>query len=227
MTLDTLRAAIDAAGLVLRGAFHPETDDKVPAMPSGDAVATLVLVGFAGSQGWGSFARSPEFGDRTGNPLDRWSRRVVGTLASKLGGTAFYPFVGPPFLPFMAWAQRAEPVAPSPIGMLIHPDWGLWHSYRGALGLATRLGLPPPDRRISPCVGCSARPCLTSCPVGALTPGRYDSINCAAHLAAAAGTGCLGAGCLARRACPVGRRAQYEPAQAAFHMQAFLGAQRE
>jgi hypothetical protein len=225
MTFDALRATIAATGLVLRGAFHPETGDKVPAMAAGEPVATLILLGFAGRQGWASFARSPEFGDGVPGPLDRWSRRVVGTLAAALGAAAFYPFGGPPFLPFIAWAQRAEPVTPSPIGMLIHPDWGLWHSYRGALGLAARLALPAPDRRVSPCASCRTRPCLTSCPVGAFTPGNYDVAGCAAHLGTDSGADCMGTGCIARRACPIGRATQYEPAQAAFHMQAFRGAQ--
>ena len=30
----------------------------------------------------------------------------------------------------------------SPLGILIHPDWGLWHSYRGALAFRERLDLP-------------------------------------------------------------------------------------
>jgi hypothetical protein len=226
MTLDTIRQAVTATGLILRGAFHPETGDKVPAMPSGEPVGTLVLLGFSGGQGWASFARSPEFGDGAPDPLDRWSRRIVGTLAAGLEAVAFYPFGGPPFLPFIAWAQRAEPVYPSPIGMLIHPDWGLWHSYRGALGFAARLVLPVPDHRVSPCESCSTRPCLTSCPVGAFTPGRYDVAGCAAHLGTVGGADCLGSGCRARRACPIGRTVQYEPAQAVFHMQAFRGARR-
>jgi hypothetical protein len=34
----------------------------------------------------------------------------------------------------------------------------------------------------------------------------------------------MSGGCLARRACPVGREYAYDPAQARFHMQAFLAA---
>jgi len=33
-------------------------------------------------------------------------------------------------------------------------------------------------------------------------------------------------GCLARRACPVGAEHAHQPAQAAFHMRAFLAARR-
>src|SRR4030095_137820 len=48
------------------------------------------------------------------------------------------------------WAMRAEAVAPSPLGILIHPDYGLWHAYRGALAFAERLALPPRGARPLP-----------------------------------------------------------------------------
>ena len=225
MPLEQLRRAAAEAGLALRGGFHPDTGDKVPELPSGDPVATLVLLGLTGPQGWAPFARSAEFGDGRADPLDRWSRRVVADLAARQGATAFYPFGGPPFLPFGAWAQRAEAVHPSPIGVLIHPDWGLWHSYRGALGFARLLALAPPDRRASPCAACSTRPCLASCPVAAFVPGSYDVARCTSHLGKAAGADCTGSGCRARRACPVGTALAYTSEQAAFHMAAFRRAQ--
>jgi hypothetical protein len=37
----------------------------------------------------------------------------------------------------------------------------------------------------------------------------------------------VGGGCLARRACPVGQAHVYGPAQARFHMAAFLAAHRD
>ena len=49
-----------------------------------------------------------------------------------------------------------------------------------------------------------------------------DVPACAAHLGSQQGTDCMELGCRARRACPVGRAYIYEPAQALFHMSAFL-----
>ncbi|HLH49112.1 MAG TPA: hypothetical protein VKV96_07215, partial [Roseiarcus sp.] len=122
--------------------------------------ASIVLIGMAGRQGWSTFAESPERRDGAPHPLDRWSRRVIDTLASALGGHAFYPFGGPPYWPFQQWAMRAEPLHVSPLGILIHPDYGLWHSYRGALALAEALEIPAAAPRESPCGACAARPCL-------------------------------------------------------------------
>jgi hypothetical protein len=49
---------------------------------------------------------------------------------------------------------------------------------------------------------------------------------CVGHLETPAGAECMAEGCRARRACPVGTDYRYEPAQAAFHMRAFLAAHR-
>src|SRR5947209_9128079 len=159
-TLANIREAIAARGLSYRGAFHPDAGES----EIGPNTRTLVLVGFTGRDNWLSFAASPEAADGRDNALDRWSHRIVDAVAAELGATALFPCDGPPWLPFQRWAQRAEPVHPSPIGMLIHPDWGLWHSWRGALAFRARLDLPEPDTRASPCESCVEKPCLIACP---------------------------------------------------------------
>ena len=102
----------------------------------------------------------------------------------------------------------------------------MWHAYRGALLFAERLKLPEQRSAPSPCESCPDKPCLNTCPVGAFTPGGYDVAGCRAHIGKPEGSDCLGFGCLARRACPVGQDYLYEPAQARFHMQKFLDAGR-
>ena len=223
---DTVLAAVETEGLASRGAFRVAADDAVPPFPDGAPAATLVLVGNTGPAMWAAFAAAEEASDGSPDALDRWSRRVVSHLACTLGGAAYFPFGGPPWLPFIRWAQRAGPVYPSPIGPLVHPDFGLWHAYRGAIAFREHLDLPPRDNRASPCVSCVERPCLSSCPVDAFSATGYDVERCAAQIASAAGAPCLTGGCLARHACPVGCDAAYSVPQAAFHMRAFLAARR-
>ena len=216
-------AALEAAGLTPRGGFHPRDTDGVPALPGGRPTATLVLAGNVGAALWKVFSKQRQAADEP-DALDGWSRRVLAPLAEALGGHALFPFGGPPHLPFQRWAQRAEPVHPSPIGPLIHPDHGLWHAYRGALAFPDHIELPPRGQRPSPCETCADKPCLTSCPVGALTPEGYDVPACAAHIASPAGADCMAQSCRARRACSVGRDQSYGPDQSRFHMDAFLRA---
>ena len=65
-----------------------------------------------------------------------------------------------------------------------------------------------------------------SCPVAALEPGSYDLPACLDHIASEAGRDCSALSCRARRACPVGTEYAYQPEQAAFHMAAFIRANR-
>jgi hypothetical protein len=217
--LEDVHQLIEAAGLTPRGAFHPNSEDAVPAMPGGRPVATLVLVGNAGPAMWRRFTAERSAAT---DALDAWSRDVIDGLAGACGAASFFPFARP-FLPFQRWARRAGPCHPSPLGILIHPDYGLWHGYRGALGFAEVLKLPSPDLRPSPCDTCRNRPCLSACPAGAFDArAGYDVPACTGHLAAPAGeAGCMRYGCAARHACPAGRGYAYAPAQAEFHMRAF------
>ncbi len=79
----------------MRGAFHPSPDDAVPILPDGAQAGTLVLLGMVGRRHWPEFAESPEAEDGRPDPLDRWSRRVIGDLAAELGAHPLYPFEGP------------------------------------------------------------------------------------------------------------------------------------
>ena len=112
-----------------------------PAIP-----LVVVMVGNAGPALWRVFDEHRPPGV---NPMNRWTRDVLDDVAEDLGAAAHYPFDGPPWLPFQRWAQRAEAVFPSPVGMLIHPDHGLWHAYRGALAFDGRGRGPAAARR--PC----------------------------------------------------------------------------
>jgi epoxyqueuosine reductase QueG len=151
---------------------------------------------------------------------------VLTDLAARFDAAPLFPFEGPPYWPFQAWAKRAAPVFPSPLGLLIHPDYGLSHSYRGALAFAQALDFPPPPPRDNPCTACSDRPCLAACPVGAFSPAGYAVEVCAQGLRMQVGAACLEAGCRAREACPVGREQAQSREQARFHMAAFLAARR-
>ena len=165
-SIETILFAVRRTGLVPRGALRLEPGERNGALAG---VRTIVLAGMAGRDGWSAFAASPEAHDGVDHPLDRWSRRVIGRLARELGAQALFPFGGPPYLPFQQWARRAEPVHPSPIGLLIHPRYGLWHSYRGALGFPEALDVPEPAAVPNPCESCSGRWCLKACPVGAFS----------------------------------------------------------
>ena len=223
-TLEAIGKLGEPLGLRYRGGFHPLPADGVPPLGDGRSAASLVLLGNIGGSLWPSFSASPERADGLPHPLDRWTKRAVDVIADELGAEPLYPFGGQPWHPFQRWAQRAEPVLPSPIAVLIHPDDGLWHAYRAALCFAERLELPALPVRPRPCDSCARQPCLSACPVSAFTVRGFDVAACASHVKSSEGQECRERGCLARRACPIGRSHAYPADQMAFHMAAFLAA---
>lgn len=211
--LEQIEDLIAPLGLIVRGGLEPVPEDGVPA-----ATKALVLIGNAGNELWRSFAPHAPVGD---HPLDRWTRRVIEPVAVAVGATALYPFGGPPHWPFQRWAKRAGPLHTSPLGLLIHPTFGLWHAYRAALAFDRNLEFAPREEQPSPCDSCADKLCLAACPVAAFGPEGYDVPRCRAHLEGPASQPCFDAGCLARAACPVGRDYAYRPPLARFHMEAF------
>ena len=215
MTLDDIDAAARATGLEVLGAFHPDSSDT-----AAGGAATLVLLG-PSQDFWTTLTAAPEFaGD---HPVDRWSERVITALAGQLDARAIFPFGGPPYAPFLSWAKRTGRAWDSPVGMLVHDTNGLLVSYRGALAFAERLEITPTGGD-SPCLTCDAQPCLTACPVGALSPQGYDVPACHGFLHRAAGQDCMTRGCAVRRICPVSKGANRSEEQSAHHMRAFRGA---
>lgn len=220
-------------GLVLRGGFCIDVDEALPDCQPGVPAAMLMLFGQAGSSIWECFSASPEYADGKAHPMDRWSRRIGDSLAADWGGRALFPFEGPPWHPFGQWAQRAEAVHASPLGILMHPRYGLWHAYRFAIALPAIIdgwqvddvASKIPAVRIHACDECVDKPCLQACPVDAFSQGHYDVAACVNHLAANKQAMCHNSGCLARDACPEARAWLYEPAHSRFHMRQFVASQ--
>ncbi len=211
---------MSGTGLFVRGGFHPTGDDAVPALADGRPAQTVVLVGNAGGDLWRAFtADNPSMaGD---HPLDRWVDGHLEKAAGAVGGELVFP-TRRPYPPIMRWARRAGPVHGSPINLLIHPDFGLWHVYRGAFLFADRLDLPAKEVRPSPCDTCEKKPCLKACPAESFKPDRFDAVACVTHVESPAGANCAARGCLARRACPVGRDHAYPVEAGAYHMGAVV-----
>jgi hypothetical protein len=222
--LSRLRNALAPLGLRERGSFatDSETDRNIVALAPW--AQTVVLVGNVGSELWDrSGAAISALGEP--DPLDRWTQQVIDPIARAVDGAALYPFTGPPYWPFQRWAERADGVRSSPIGIQIHPEYGLWHAYRAAILLREAVDLPRTEQP-HPCDTCVDRPCLTRCPVGAFSTNGYDVDRCVDHVVALQYEpgSCSDVGCLARLACPVGAAWRYRAEHARFHMTAFVTA---
>lgn len=225
-----LESALAVHGLIVLGVLAAGDAEGLEAE---SPAARVNLFGNAGPAMWRAFARA-QAADAglvaEPNPMDTWTQRVITAAvadSAPKGSRAVFPFEGPPYYPFQRWALGAGAFHASPIGPLVHAEYGLWAGFRAAVIIpadGAAEDTPAPGAGASPCETCAEKPCLSACPVNAFSSAGYDVPACIAHLAAPKGRDCMDGGCLARRACPYGQAYAHEPAQAAFHMRRFLDA---
>lgn len=208
-------------GLILRGGFDFDRQETAPPGLSGKTARAVLLVGNSGGAFWPHFdAWRAEQPANLADPLDTWSRLVIGAVAEAIGIRAVSPS-DRPFLPFQQWAMRAEGLRPSPLGILMHPDFGLWHAYRGALLFEHSLGLPAAPATEHLCDSCATQPCRKACPVHAHDGVEFQYSECLGFLRSSSSDHCMRGGCLDRNACPYGLAYRYPLPTQAFLMAAF------
>jgi hypothetical protein len=222
MQIDGLISALSNHGLILRGGIVFGADEARPEGargPSGGFAKSLLLVGHGGGTAWPHFISWREKQPKDiADPLDTWSRQVIGAVAGACGARAVFPS-DEPWLPFQQWAMRAEGLKPSPLGILMHPVFGLWHAYRGALLFDAEVSTEVPQETSNHCDQCVGRPCLNACPVSAFSRGGFDVAACRSYLTSPIIT-CVSGGCQARAACPHSTY-KYSAKQLSFHIAAF------
>jgi hypothetical protein len=220
--LTAVETTLAPHGLILRGGLNFLANETAPPSLSGSPAKSVLLVGQAGDAPWAHFLRWREAQPHgIANPLDTWSRTVIDEVAAEFGARAVSPS-DRPWLPFQQWAMRAERLKPSPLGILMHPEYGLWHAYRGALLFDAEIQIQAPQEVIHLCDLCPGKPCLKSCPVGAHSESGFAYQACLDHVRSPSGEPCRTTGCLDRNACPYGTAYRYPADEQAFHMAAFM-----
>ena len=204
--------ALDAAGLNRQHVFDLASlpDDVLATLGDTTGFTQLLLVGHGGRRLWECVQAS---GIDSEHPIDDYTVRTLqGWLAEQLPGQAFrivYPGEQPVGL--QALGKLAGWHTPSPFFVGVDARWGSWYAYRAAVLTQSRFLPFLPVDRSSPCLTCDNPPCLPACPAGALEGGQFDLRTCSRYRLQPDSRCALG--CLARRACPVGREHQYDDAQ--------------
>ncbi|MFN7027561.1 MAG: ferredoxin [Pseudorhizobium sp.] len=218
--LQEVAHALLPKGILLRGVTTLGVGQGAQ-LSHGGLARTVLLLGNVGGSIWEEFSCWRQ-GYSGADPLDTWSRTVIEPIAERFNAAAVFPS-DRPYHPFQQWAMRAEGLKPSPLGILIHPQYGLWHGYRGALVFSEELEPMPVAEGGHPCDSCADMPCLSACPADALVAPAFLVEPCRDHLVAEdSQTGCMRRGCAARSACPVGAQHRYPPDQLRFHMDALI-----
>ncbi|MCP4185964.1 MAG: hypothetical protein GY761_22110 [Hyphomicrobiales bacterium] len=229
-SISVLEDSLKEYGMNILGGFHLEPDEAVSFARSNCTVAGLVVASH-GRDMWRSFQASVFFKDQLPDSLDRWTRSVLEDLAIKTGSGLVLPF-DRPFPPFQEWAKRASGISNSPLGILMHHEYGLWFGLRGVFLFEVKVENQAVNKLIQhrfdneyPCDICIEKPCLSHCPVNAFDKTGLNVKACFSHLEKivnfSSQPDCLSKGCAARDACPVGAHHKYCDEQLQFHMNSY------
>ncbi len=173
---------------------------------------TLILLASTGSALWDAMSAAGWL-DRA-DPVDSWCAAALAELRDALPGRAVFVFPSRSSVDVVALGRAAGWAHPTPLGLGMHPEHGLWVGYRGAILVDSAL----PERGIvaapSPCATCVHTPCVTSCLGAAVEPGGLQIAACFGQRLVE--TPCA-TRCASRLACPVGALSRYGEAQIAHH----------
>ncbi|MGI9462126.1 MAG: hypothetical protein ACR2NY_06105 [Alphaproteobacteria bacterium] len=177
----------------------------------------------AGQNYWQYFLQNHHRASRRyHHPFDNWSRiamkKIGHTMGVKTSAMVFPYHKGRDNkpLPFQNISKKFG-FSASPLGLFIHPTFGLWAGFRGGF---IHQKLPPYRSRwsgiASPCAACLTKPCIAICPAKAVHENYFDTTTCHDYLHHHRDAACLTGGCLARLACPIGTKYRYHKNQSQF-----------
>lgn len=238
--LDSIRTAGAPYGLNLVAATPAERYDA--SVTSGHRASELapgarsiVIVGNGGGGLWAALKRhaerEPGWWDHE-HPLDEFTREIVeSSIALPLRASGHrcvvvYPFVHDNrTLNFVHLARVAGLTGPSVIGVSLHPRFGPWIAFRAALLVDELIDSPGPAINFDPCPTCTARSCISACPVGAVSiETGWDIPKCLTHRVEVE-PDCIKR-CHARTACVIGPEHIYPDDELAYHQMRSLRAMR-
>jgi hypothetical protein len=184
-----------------------------------DAERYLILLGNGGPNFWRALQAQAQADSN--DPVDTFSRALaVRFVEQYLQANARVLYPDEQSLPLQQLGALAGWHHPSPLGVGIHADYGLWFAYRAAV--LTDAPLKPTvwpqteSANKSPCDRCATKPCLSACPGQALNASNpLDLTRCLAWRKTPDSS--CATTCLARLACPVGAEQRYDQAQIRYH----------
>jgi ferredoxin len=222
--MESLKAQLADHGLVLCELVAvADLPDSVwldkPAFQGG----SLLLTGHAGTAFWQAISSAwPQGSD----PVDQFSAKVSEqALQAYLPNTSRQCLFPDDHCPvnLMALGRVLGWHSPSPLGMGIHAEYGLWSAYRALWWLDTALKTPEnrsdkalPAIANTICAECETQACISACPASALSAQRMPDLSACADYRLSKDSQCH-SDCLARQACPVATEHRYTQAQMAYH----------
>jgi ferredoxin len=223
---DSAAEELVAEGLNLQASFviNQLPDDLKEQLhqhaPESTAYRNLMLFGNGGTRLWQCMQKNQQ--DET-HLVDSFFIDCIDRVFADSDYKTVYP--GNHFLPLQGLGRLAGWHHDSTMGLGIHPVFGLWFAYRGAVLTNTEFSPYTTDSSAmpeSPCDTCEREPCITACPARAVTTDRYQVRQCTDYRLQAESS--CQSRCISRQVCPLGKEHQYLPDQMKHHYDFSLAA---
>lgn len=167
----------------------------------------LVMIGHAGNLMW---QRLEAEGMSSADPVDEYSERCAGRFVREfLGGCGWrllYPGDLP--IPLQQLGSAAGWHHDSPLGIGVNSAHGSWFGYRVVLLVKAEIPVSVHPSGTSPCINCTDKPCISTCPARALSSDTSPDIRACIGYRVGDGSQCAFT-CRAREACPAGDDHRY------------------
>jgi len=227
LNLNSLKSDLETAGLNLCTAFSAEyLADSMPELALLSETQHLLLIGNYGNVLWQVMPK--EYLTQE-HPVDGYTADCITRLLQDRLSAGSWSLLFPQnpsvvSVSLQALGRLAGWHYPSPLGIGINQNTGLWFAYRAVVALNVALEdvlmQRMPDAE-SPCISCEYRPCLTACPAGALEVGKPPDLSACVSHRVTAESSCAST-CVARVACPVATQWQYKSDQLAYYYERSL-----
>jgi len=201
--------ALDALPQAQHGQLHQACDEL-------HRYRQLVVIGHGGRDLWQAVSPRVAAGDLS-NPIDEFTvdrlQHFFSSHAPEIDYQILYP--GPSPVPLQRIGALLGWHHDSPFKIGINQQWGSWFAYRALLLIDAALTPSKPLLHPSPCDGCVARPCISSCPADAMEEGDFNLQRCIAFRTTTESR--CRKRCVARLACPVAEQHRYSDEQMRYH----------
>ena len=150
------------------------------------------------------------------DPIDSFSLKHINAFMGRIDVADYeilYPGAG---LDLLAIGEKLRWYDVSPMGIGIHAEFGTWFAFRAVVAANTGFAESSQVKVASPCESCMDKPCVSSCPVGAVRRDAPFQLQTCIEERTREGSACQYQ-CLARLACPVGSQHQYAADQLRYH----------
>lgn len=148
------------------------------------------------------------------NPIEKYSIELI----KNFDPNAVILFPNEDFhFPLQKLGRLLNLSTPSPLGLDLNVEYGIWFAFRGAFITKKKVDLTTPLNAISPCENCSEKPCIKNCPAKATKSNTAFNVNKCNDYRVSAESICADK-CLARLSCPYKIEHQYSAEQTKYHM---------